>query len=79
MAEKKKYRVHVVDNQGQPGHLSFPSDNEVVRKLLEGQTVKNKLIRRVYHGDLVDDIPPLLVPRWIEKGWLVEVHHGAPE
>lgn len=73
----KKYRVHILDAQGNPGYLSFPHDNAVVRKLLAGETVTNKQVRRVYHGDIVHDIPPLLVPRWLDKGWLVEVNDGA--
>lgn len=75
----KKYRVHILDAQGNPGHLSFPADNAVVKKLLEGEVVKNKIVRRVYHGAVVDDIPPLLVPRWVAKGWLVEVNDGPQE
>lgn len=75
----KQYRVTVFDAQGNPGILSFPRDNATIRKLLNGETIEpnSKHIRRVVNGEIIDDIPPLLVSRWLAKGWIEEVADGS--
>ena len=72
----KKYRVHILDGQGKPGSLSFPANPLTIKRLLAGLDVSKGNIRFVHHGDLVDDLPADLIPRWLAKGWLQEVEDG---
>ena len=68
-----RYRIVIKDAQGNPGYLSFPPSNVIVRKLLAGEDAGAYTKRHVYDGDVVDDIPSLLIPRWKDKGWVEEV------
>ena len=72
-----KYRIIIKDAQGNPGYLTFPADNNTVRKMLGGQHAFPHKTRKVFDGDIVEDIPVLLIPRWKEKGWIEEVSDGS--